>query len=207
MAVEQVAVIPSFLPPSQAEHNTAPPASFEQLKRRYPTIICFNAFAPSLYNNEDLYGGDILLEAFADVARDFSDVGLYMVYVGFDVSPLAQRLRAAATKLGDRVVLEERFDGPFVPILLNSSLAVRATSNDGGPSISVLESLALGIWCAASDAVPRPAECVLFRNRDAQDLARALRTILEKVQRNEHQPPVHFPDAAEALLPLYQSLQ
>lgn len=205
-ASARTVVITSYLPPSDAERNTPPPARFDELTREHDTVICFNAYAPTLYQGRDLYGGDVVLDAFALVQQEFPTVGLAMVYVRLDDSSNAQTIRAKARALGARVALIENHVGPFIPVLERSAILVRATLNDGGPSLSVLEALSLGVWCAASDAVPRPRECELFRTRDPEDLARALRLLLHRVSQGERQPPVRFPDAVDDLIPLYQSL-
>lgn len=199
-------VIPSFLPVTEQEHGAEPPPEFMALAQRCSHIISFNAFALTMYNGVDLYGGDILLDAFAEVKDEFPDAGLMMVYLNFGESALANTIRAKARALGDRVVIVEHSDRPFIPMLIRSSVFVRATANDGGPSLSVLEALSLGIFCAASDAVPRPAECALFKNRDAKDLAKVLRELLRRVQSGEKQNAVEFPDTGEELVKLYRSI-
>ena len=179
---DRVVVVPSFIAPSDAERRAQPREEFRSLAQRCRAIIAFNAFAPTVHDQQDLYGGDIVLDAFAMIRNEFPEAGLFMAYMRFDDSPHARALQSKAKTLGDRVVLSVQPDMPFIPELAASAVFVRATLNDGGPSLSVLEALSLGVFTAASDAVPRPPECALFANRDAASLAAVLRTILRDVR-------------------------
>ena len=146
----------------------------------------------------------ILLDAFEMLSGQFSDTGLIIVIMQSLDTPYGSRIRSRIHALGNRVIVMERSGESFIPVLEQSDVFVRATRNDGGPSLSVLEALSLGRWCVASDAVPRPASCLMFKNRDAVDLARALSEALERAHRGEQQQPVTFPSAVDALIPLYR---
>ena len=61
----------------------------------------------------------------------------------------------------------------FVRLILESDLVLRATNTDGD-ALSLREALFFEKTVIASDVVDRPAGTVLFRNRDANDLAKKI---------------------------------
>ncbi len=197
-------VTPSFIPPMDEERTRPMPPDVEEFLRHHSPRIAFNAYNAVMYQGGDLYGGDTMLAALARLAGEFPELGVVMIYTRTEDTALWETIRKAAAALGDHVLLlrTDRFD--FLPIVARSDISMRATRNDGGPSLTVLEALSLGTFCVASDAVPRPSQAILFRTGDADDLARALRDTLARVQRGERQEPVAFPTALDGLLPIYR---
>src|SRR5690606_3205564 len=68
-------------------------------------------------------------------------------------------------------------DVSFFSLLQKSTLSIRPTRTDGD-SLSVRESLALGIPVVASNVVERPEGCVSFLSGNVEDLERKVLDVL-----------------------------
>jgi glycosyltransferase involved in cell wall biosynthesis len=198
-------VIPSYIPPSAEERDRPLPPGVEQFLNTHPVTIAFNAYNAVRFGDGDLYGGDTILDAMAILTPGFPELGAVMVYTRTADLELWRTIQARAVALGDRVLLIKADDLDFVPVAARAPISVRATRNDGGPSLTVLEALSLGRFILASDAVPRPPQAIMFKTGDPGNLAGALRTTIERVKREERQEPVAFATALDGLLPLYRT--
>jgi glycosyltransferase involved in cell wall biosynthesis len=63
-------------------------------------------------------------------------------------------------------------------------LFVRPSFADGD-ALSVREALSLGVPVLASDVVPRPMGCAVFRAGDFRDLVSKIETMIEKEERSK----------------------
>jgi glycosyltransferase involved in cell wall biosynthesis len=86
----------------------------------------------------------------------------------------------------------------FLAELARCSVFVRPTFADGD-SLALREALALGKTVVASDAVPRPPSCILFRTGDSNDL----RTKLTLATSQPAEKNLLVEDFSESLLTLY----
>ena len=169
-------VIPAFLPPAAAE-EIVPAGIADWIAARRQEgrrIVVSNASDLRTMHGVDLYGLDMLLDAFArpDVQRDHA-----LVFVVSSVRFGAERFDAAVAQIEQRglasVIHLVRLDAPFAGIVRATDVVVRATNTDGD-AVTVREALWYGKRVLASDCVARPEGCELFRSRDVDDLARAL---------------------------------
>ncbi len=85
--------------------------------------------------------------------------------------------------------------------MLRASVFVRPTLTDGD-SVALREALALGKRVVASDAVPRPAGCLLFRSGDVD----ALRSALATAEQTHVPESGAVEDSSEALLRVYREV-
>lgn len=201
---KRLKVIPSNLPLSIWERDRPLPESVPTVWLNAPVRILANAGAITSYNGKDLYGIDVLLEALQFITRQ--DVQVCVAVGGVRDAVLADKLIALAAR-DARVHLLRGHDGPLAPIVAASHIVVRPTRTEGGPSLTVSEAMELGRWTIASDAVPRPAGCLQFRNEDARDFSRALLECITNVQAGTMPSAMQpYSEAFTQLVNLYQRL-
>jgi glycosyltransferase involved in cell wall biosynthesis len=175
------AVIPAFIPPGAADEETAVDIGewIVRQKAAGRRVVTLNGFQPELYDGVDLYGYDLLIDAFADARIRSGFAGLIVVsslQIGRDYfESLGARIERAG--LGGQVLLLSR-PMSFCGVLRASDVLVRPTTSDGD-ALSIREALWYGRPVVASDAVWRPEGTILFRSRDAGDLAAKLLVAVE----------------------------
>jgi glycosyltransferase involved in cell wall biosynthesis len=135
----------------------------------------------NLYRGEDLYGYDLMLEALNTLRKNHIDIGVLASVNGIiDIKSyhcfLERRKELELEKY--LVLLEEEFKEIY-PLYLYSDIFVRPTNTDGS-AMSVKEALWFGCKVIASNAVPRPADVLLFKNRNSEDLAVKIMSLIEK---------------------------
>lgn len=119
---------------------------------------------------KDIYGFDLIIEAL----REVTSPDIFVVLIISEISDKAyygNLLRLISrNNLSDRVLfLSKRIE--LVDYLPWVNCYVRATRSDGD-SLSIRESLSLGIPVLASNCVKRPSGVVLFESGNSEDLAR-----------------------------------
>lgn len=191
---DRVLQIPAFLPPAPVTPGTPIAPEAEALLARCDPVVCANAFHLSLYEGAPLYGADLLVEMLARSRESHPRLGavLYLSTLaqGDDTRLAALHEHARALGVGDRFVVVTGSQ-PFNPVLVRSRAMIRPTVVDGD-AVSVRDALWLGVPVIASDAVARPEGTRLFASRDADDLWRVLRDVLDG------RPSVPGDDAAGA---------
>lgn len=195
-------IIPSALPMSTWELTAALPSSVPNHWRRASVRILANAGRVVRYNGEDLYGVDILLEAFAQ--QSDPDVSLCIAVGDIVDIELWSQLQTLAARDG-RVWILQQHNGPLAPLVRDAHVVVRPTRTEGGASLTVQEALELGRWAIASDAVPRPDGTRLFTTADAQALTTTLAQTIGDIRRGSMPPaiPAHR-DAVQRIINLYE---
>lgn len=201
---KRLKVIASNLPISAWERQAPLPAEIPESWKQAEVRFLANAGAITSFNGKDLYGIDVLLEAFSLLSDP--RLSLCIVIGGVRDTQLADKLmRQASTDA--RVCLVYEPNSALVPVVEHSHVVVRPTRTEGGPSLTVTEAMELGKITIASDAVTRPAGCVTFRNEDPADLARVLNRSMHDVRNNvvatSAQP---YSGALTQLVHLYQKL-
>lgn len=178
-------VIPSTLPISEWELSAELPQSVAETWRRAPIRILANAGRVVLYNGRDLYGLDVLLDAFQLI--DNPNVEL-CIAVGDVVDEALWRSHSERMKTDPRITLVRDLNSPLTPLVKQANIVVRPTLTEGGASLTITEALELGKWAIGSDSVSRPQGCILFRTGDHVDLVRALEEVITRVQNNDTPP-------------------
>lgn len=193
--------IPSALPISHWEHTSPMSTEVPVVWKGAPIRLLANAGRIVTYEGKDLYGIDLLTDAMAMITD--TDVRL-CIAIGDVVDhsrwePIEQRIKA-----DERITIIRNLKGPLAPMVAHAHVIIRPTRTEGGPSLTLSESLELCRWSIGSDSVPRPDGTVLFRNEDAVDLARALRECIADVRRGVIPPPVPGNvDAVQRVVNLY----
>jgi glycosyltransferase involved in cell wall biosynthesis len=201
---KRLKIIASNLPISAWERQAPLPDELPNSWRKAEIRLLANAGAVTSFNGNDLYGIDVLLEAFAMLSDQ--RISLCIVVGGVRDKQLADRLLKQAST-DARVCIVYEPNSALVPVVEHSHVIVRPTRTEGGPSLTVTEAMELGKITIASDAVARPAGCITFRNEDPADLARVLEHSIEEVRSAAMPEPVQaYSSALTQLVHLYQKL-
>ena len=168
----------AFIPPDVEEEPEIPLYIKEWItkkKKNGRLIVSSNAYRLDTFNKQDLYGLDLCIEAAKKLIRD-----KYPFSFIFNISTIDDHKNLFVKYL--RMVSEIRIEDDFllineqlsfVKLAEQSDIVLRLTNTDGD-ALTVREALFLGKTVIASDVVERPAGTLLFRSRDADDLAERL---------------------------------
>jgi len=194
-----VTVIPSALPISNAERN-APLPNLPDAWQGAPVRILANAGRLTLFNNEDLYGLDLVVNAM----RLLPDNDVHVLLAVADVvdESLFRNLEAAS-KSDPRIHLV-RSSWPLARVVSHSHIVLRPTRTEGGPSLTLSEAIEMGTYTVGSDSVLRPPETQLFTNGNATSLAHVLASTIADVRAGKAPAPsIPNPSALRTLLEVY----
>ena len=169
-------VLPAFIPPAQSELAVSPQVSewiaAKQAEGRF--VFASNAYRLEQYQGQDLYGLDLIIDAFSQdpIARRCACV--FVIGAPDDEPAALQTYQAliAQRGMGGFFLLHTKSEN-FAGVAAVSDGTIRATSYDGD-ALSIRESLHLGKLTIASDAAQRPEGTRTFKSRDAQSLADAV---------------------------------
>lgn len=167
---EKVSVIPAYLPPVIKEDEIAEiPQSVWAFMAGHTPLISANAFAITKYNGEDLYGIDMCIELCAALKSIYPGVGLVFCLPSIGDHDYFNELKRRISEKGieDNFLFQTR-PCQFYPVLMKSDIFVRPTNTDGD-AVSLREALYLKTPSVASDAAPRPAGTLIFKNRNIED--------------------------------------
>lgn len=174
---------PAFIPPRMEGEPDLPDYVINWVKTRKKEgkfIGCANAWQLKIFNDQDLYGLDMCIEA----TRQLIHIGTEISFV-FNVSSLEvnramfekyQALIDSFHMTNDFLLLNEKIS--FVRLIEMTDLVLRPTNTDGD-ALTVREALFLGKPVIASDVVTRPPGTVIFRSRDVKDLEKKIYDIVK----------------------------
>lgn len=182
-SVRSLHLYDAFIPPLYDEHiYTTTLDKTELPKSRY--LISMTGWF-TLYNNQDLYGYDIMLQALFRLRKNNIDVSVVASVNGIENEALYQDFLIERSRLN----LNENFYlimddlEELYPIILESDLFVRPTNTDGN-AVSIKEALWFNTRVLASDSAPRPKEVITFENRQIDSLVLKIEEILRKSPQN-----------------------
>lgn len=137
------------------------------------------------YRGEDLYGYDIILEAFHRCVENGMNVALAMSVNGIRDRGLYEQLVEKINRygMGSRVLMILEDLPEAWPVFMASHVFIRATNTDGA-AVSIREARWLETPVIASDCVVRPEGVTLFRSRSAEDLYDKIVYLYQKPHRN-----------------------
>ena len=184
-----VKIVKPFKPISITEIDAFIPPKFDQaILEKFNDKVCLPPSEKIIsmvgwfkyYNNEDLYGFDLALEAL-NILRTREQINISVVASvnGIHDEKLYQFFlkRRKELNLNKYFILLEENLPEIWPLYLYSNVFIRPTNADGSP-LSIKEALWYECKTIASDCVPRPSSTVLFKNRDIQDLIDTIMKIL-----------------------------
>ena len=181
----KVSVVPAFIHPVlNFQEKNVLPARFEEWRDRCKIILCANAGLAGVTEFEAIYGLDLLKSLMEKFKNDKS---IHLVlFLAIDKNLAKYNLKKLIAP-NISLFIGGRFE--LYPIIARSDLFLRPTRTDGF-SLSVAESLILGIPVIASDVVSRPKGTILFKTNDFNDFYKkviitlsSLRNIKDKMQK------------------------
>jgi glycosyltransferase involved in cell wall biosynthesis len=137
---------------------------------RHEHVICANGSKITFLHDNELYGLDMCVELMGCLSVDHLDVGFVFYLSKSNDHKYLEKIRNRITELNlnDSFLLYEG-EEQFFPVIRKSSIFIRPTNTDGD-ALSIREALHSGVPVITSDVVARPEECVLFANRNLDDL-------------------------------------
>ncbi|GAB5410851.1 MAG: hypothetical protein BalsKO_32160 [Balneolaceae bacterium] len=134
------------------------------------------------YNDQDLYGYDIMLNALHELRKNNIDVSVIASVNGIGNQELYSSFIAERDhlSLNDNFLLIMYDLQELYPIIIKSDIFVRPTNTDGN-AVSIKEAIWFDIPVIASDVVPRPDEAIIFKNRSVESLVNVISKQLDKV--------------------------
>ena len=147
-------------------------------------LICANGMI-RFYNNEDLYGMDMLVETVNMLRQNSYDVSLIIAVLGVKNQNEKEKIYYDELKkkiknynLKSSIYIYESMDTELYPILKCSSLFIRPTNYDGY-GISIAEALFYNVPAIASDVCERPKGTIIFKSRDIMDLYKKATNVID----------------------------
>ncbi len=209
----KIEVVPEYIKPIKAEEDekSIPEYVWEFIKKS-EFLISTNGWI-RFYNNEDLYGIDMLIELLNDLHKKNIKARLLVALLGVESQNQKEKnyyedLKKKIIKLNlqNDILIFESKNKEFYPILSKTQLFMRPTNTDGN-SVSVMEALDCKIPCITSDACPRPNGVVLFKTRDINDLVNKTTDLIENYKLyKEKANEVILENNAEKLLKIYKRI-
>jgi glycosyltransferase involved in cell wall biosynthesis len=197
----EATVIPAFIAPIETDEPPLPTDVWDWLEAQSGAgrlVMAANASHVSFFNGADLYGIDMIVQAFESVevrSRYSAIICLSREGPAFaHLESLRQIVETAG--LGD-VVKFVIGEVSFPAVLQRCNVFVRPTNTDGD-AVSLREALWYGKPSVASDAAMRPDGTVLFRSRDVDDFVQKLLGVSSGVIAASG----HY-DYAESIISLY----
>lgn len=194
--------IPAFLPPYEFKEL---PTFLNEKIEESTFVISTNCFKYTLLNNKDLYGFDLIIEAYSSFITSPNIKNTLLIIV--DPSGTTQEYVASCIKKyplineNNFLYVSEKID--FVSLVRKSHLTIRATRSDGD-SLSVRESLYLGIPIIASDVTYRPKGTILFQNENVKSLEEEILKVYSHQTVISEQDNQNF---ATKIIALYQKIK
>jgi hypothetical protein len=169
----KVTVIPAYVGTRSRSWVSVPPEVME-LRKEVRVLVLASGWVGSRLGGSDTYGFDVLLRALRLLRAEGRSIG---VVVGVSGGPGAaeEALRSGLRAANVPSVVTRDLQG-LHSIMESIDVYVRPSRTDGD-SIAVREALEHGTRVIASDAVERPAGCVIVETGNAMALAGSLRRI------------------------------
>ena len=167
---------PAFIPSTASPEEL--PRKITQFitsaKMQDKKIFSSNAFRIIDYDNQELYGLDLCIDAFSDIEISKSAILVFCISdPSVNKDKILQYQKVINDKNLNNVIYLQIGAINFYSLLKASDISIRATNTDGD-ALSVRESIFLNKPCIASDCAKRPEGTVLFKNRCAASLSKAI---------------------------------
>jgi glycosyltransferase involved in cell wall biosynthesis len=177
---KRLSLIPAFLPPTTEEMNfdNIPP-QVQEFVRGHEIIVGSHGWFGYFIDGRHVYGFE-LIKQLAEQFAEKRNVGIYTVISGCYDSKHRQDIMSANSKLSKNwMIIEDSF--PCPALYQETDLFLRPTITDGD-SVSIRECLSMGVPVLTSDAVPRPAQCELFKSGDYSDFSTRFIELIKDIE-------------------------
>ena len=186
----------------------------ENSKEKNEKIITANGNI-RFFNNEDLYGLDLLIELIYLLKKDGYKVSLLFALLGYDNQTQEERNyfeelenRIKKYQLDKKIFLYKVKDTEYYPILDKTDIFIRPTNTDGY-GISVTEAIYLKRPAIASDVCQRQKGTIYFKSRDIKDLLEKTKLVLnnyneEKNKLKKIEVKEYYKDVLEIYKKVYE---
>lgn len=205
--------IPAYINPIENRYD------FDNIPENVLSFITNSNFLISangwikFYNNEDLYGIDMLIELIRKLKEAGYDVSLLIALLGTNIANNREKSYYENLKnkinqynLQSNIMLFEVIDTEFYPILKNSKLFLRPTNTDGY-GVSIGEALYYKVPSIASNVCNRPEGTIIFKSRDINDLYIKTIDVIENYNLHKEKiKNIKQPNNGEKLLDVYKEL-
>lgn len=180
-------VISPFLLPTKKEQSFFKPlAKHEKEFFQTRDVISVNAWKVTWENGKDIYGLDLVIEAFSSVQKGNKKAGLCLCIPQLTIEggEYLENLKSRF-KIDNTTVLIIDRGVNFLDVLMLSSVFVRPTRTDGD-ALSVKEALLAGIPTIATKVVERPTG-VILTDFDYECLARKINEAINYKNKSQFQ--------------------
>jgi len=205
--------IPAYIDPIEKEDD------FNKIPQCVWSFIINSKFLISangcirFYNNEDLYGIDMVIELIRKLKYGGYNVSLLIALLGTNMENDSEKSYHEDLKnkiieynLQNDILIFEASDTEFYPILKKSKLFLRPTSTDGY-GVSIAEALYYKVPSIASNVCNRPEGTIIFKSRDVEDLYTKTIDVIENYHvYKEKIKDINKPNNGEKLLDVYKEL-
>lgn len=205
--IENIYLLPAFLPPNDIE-RAGLPDSVKVFRNQHEFMLSANAYKLRLDNGVDVYGLDILILLISRLRELGIDAGLLFCLpeIGDINYYNLIKERIVDLYINDHVLFVEGINENGFEYWEISDLFLRPTCTDM-EGLSIKEALSMGKNVIASDVCTRPKECILFKNRNVDDL---LLQVLAFYKSRKDMVQVEYKDyvdVAKETMKIYKSLK
>lgn len=186
----------------------------ESSKSKNEKIITGNGNV-RFFNNQDLYGLDLLIELIYLLKKAGYKVSLLFALLGYDNQTQEERNyfeelenRIKKYQIDKEVFIYKVKDTEYYPILDKTDIFIRPTNTDGY-GISVTEAIYLKKPAIASDVCQRQKGTIYFKSRDIKDLLEKTKLVLnnydeEKNKLEKIEVKEYYKDVLEVYKKVYR---
>lgn len=167
------------------------------------------------YNNQDLYGLDLLIDLVKELTNKGYKVCLLFALLGYEEQNLRERKyfnkllkKIENENIDSEILIYKVKNTEYYPLIQKTDIFLRPTNTDGD-AISSREAIFLKKPNIASDVTLRPKETILFKSRNLQDLVVVTERLLknyneEKKKLNQSNTKEAFDEILETYKKLYK---
>lgn len=200
----EIKVIPAYISPVEVgEKSDYLSDELLMFIKQYRRYIVFYAESFAYNNDEEIYGTEDCIKAFIDVKKTCPDIGLVFCMPNVNDNRRLMHLKELVDSSGfiESIYWQLEPITEMWPLLKDSALYLRTTSTDGD-SVLLREALCMGVPSLASDVVPRPHGCRVYKFADHYDLQEQIRYLLD----GHETPMLSSEDYFQDMLDVYNNL-
>ncbi len=180
-----------------------------ELRKKVDFLIYSYAYKWEVYQDEDLYGTDLVVDLVIRLQKNGYNVGAILQIPNHENVPLYIELvkKIKEAKLENEILFLPKYYESSKDFYTTADIHIRATNTDGC-STSIFESLMYGTPTIASDCVPRFDGTILFKNRNIDSLYEITKNVIDNLKEyKEKLKEMNFFDSKEKLYKILFEIQ